>query len=147
MSKKSKKTETKYYKVVTQYLESASAVKCEPDLAIQYVQNEWVYPKLQGTKLFVFDDFWAAKDFCIMGQRYIYECEVQNPTPSRNYRLFCSFGTLGIWDRLRKAHKLRQQKKKFTHITSDACFIRLHTVMVDAVKLTKRLENYYVPTN
>ncbi len=80
-----------YYKVV--YVNKFnktiySALVNDFDFQVNYKIGEWTYPKITGTKLFVFDNKKEAIDFvrgmpwrATSGQRCIYRVEVKNPTP------------------------------------------------------------------
>lgn len=69
--------------------------------SVVYPTNTWVYPKLEGTKLFVFDTYENANRFLqsfsifedIMSYSRIYSCSVVNPVNPDYYDLFMPFGT------------------------------------------------------
>ena len=55
---------------------------------VVYKLNEWVYPKFENSKLFVFPSLAAAKEFVSRTERnhlHIYECEVENPEKETSY--------------------------------------------------------------
>lgn len=74
----------KYYKIVISSNGSLRSL-CGFNLVhnakpnIKYEIDKWVYPKIKGSKLFVFDNIFHAIDF---NDEYndIFECEVINPT-------------------------------------------------------------------
>jgi hypothetical protein len=71
-----------YYKVLNENLNSCW-VSIIPQLNVKYKKNIWVYPKLKGTKLLVFDNLENANYFIDNmwdgdGLR-IFKCNVKNP--------------------------------------------------------------------
>lgn len=79
-----------YYKVVKKNLcsiwtsdfdtlISSERTEAEDTFRVQYKENEWVFPNLEGSKLFVFCDKKLAIKFTdnMLGMLYI--CQVQNP--------------------------------------------------------------------
>jgi hypothetical protein len=130
-----------YYKVVDHnkksffYSRIGSESELLDSLCVIYKLGEFVYPKLPGSKLYVFDNLASADNF-FRHHRYrydIYACEIKNP--SKNVILTnwdCPYRIINMW-------KKRQMKKKYSHYTHD-CDIYSGSVMCDAVKLIKRVE-------
>jgi hypothetical protein len=74
----------KYYKVVRgecNKLYSFLPKEILPDGIIEYELNEFVTPKIPGSKLFVFGSLEAAYMFFIGSEYRIYEVECENPVP------------------------------------------------------------------
>ncbi len=123
-----------YYKCTTRYRKSLLAHTNEKFRVI-YKFKKWVYPQIEGTKLFVFDNLQSAIDFC--GSDYfkrIFECEVKNPT--KRYNIFywqCYIN----WSVITNMLKLRKLHRKFTHLKSNT--LPNNTVVCDAVKLTREI--------
>jgi len=74
----------KGYKVVKTNLTSAS-LQLESRYRVQYRLNEWVEPKVDGTRLFFFKNLKDAKRFYSKNRHYqhcyqweIYSCEAEN---------------------------------------------------------------------
>jgi len=99
-----------------------------------YDINKWTLP-LPGSKLMVFDDLESARCFSNI-EDAVFECKVKNP--SKKWAGFQYVMRTKDIPTMLKANKLRLQKKKFTHLLpNDQQFTPFHTVFVDAVKLTK----------
>jgi hypothetical protein len=127
-----------YYKVVNSdfssaYVGSDYAYSCEK-LKVYYKIDDWVEPKIKGSKLMVFDSLENAQyfmDHCGWGV-YIYKCEVKNPSKKgvfvkANYRLA---------ERLFRIIDLKNKKKKFTDLLDEPI---KGTIFCDAVKLVEKV--------
>jgi hypothetical protein len=69
-----------YYKVVWENEGYHSALIDAPELAVDYVVGEWVYPKLTGTPLLVYGERQPALDFVAASPHYaVFVCEVIKP--------------------------------------------------------------------
>lgn len=91
-----------YYKVVNSDNVSIAA---HPDTCIEYILNEWVSPKLTGSKLLVFETLEHAKSYANIIIDRIYRCIVTNPTkPKFNRGSIWSTNTL-YWEIINKARK------------------------------------------
>jgi len=115
---------------------------------LKYEINEWTYPTIKGSKLFVFDTIENAMEFLhtnmnlkyqfstfsIFDRGTIWMCEVHNP--SKNGIVADSLRN--NWQTVIKAWKLRKYKKRFKHLVH---LIRPPngTLFVDAVKLIKEV--------
>jgi len=109
--------------------------KNKNNLIVQYKLNEWVFPKIVGSKLFVFDNLHDANNFAWNYYYTVYECEIKNPhksCPFYKYVLDSPVHVLTMW-------KLYKQKKKFSHLNSVEQ-PPIGTVVCDAVKLTKKVK-------
>jgi hypothetical protein len=103
-------------------------------LCIEYKVNEYVYPKLEGSKLYVFSNLDSASKFLNIIDFYnkdkcvIYECEVENPGKIKP--LYCINSIVNYW------------KKKKSHKSTSNFLINKTKgfVSCDAVKLTKRVK-------
>ena len=83
-----------FYKVVTKNFDrlvSAGFYDLPMNFRTFYVPNQWTYPPVKDTRLFVFNDRIAAKLFARWGSRYrrpdrpgawVYECDVLHPKPA-----------------------------------------------------------------
>jgi len=134
-----------YYKVVNRYFESAwvskyificpTNVSCQI-LNVKYKLDEWTFPKVKGSKLFVFDDIDSAKLFAYNNNGITYKCEVLNPKktgPFYSGVVSNAKATILMW-------KKYTQKKKYSHLVWGLCLVPRHTVWVDAVKLIKKVD-------
>lgn len=74
----------KYYKVVYEASSGRllSSWTADNIFAVEYKLNEFVYPKVEGSKLFVFNHFSYALGYreCSPLCLTIYECEIINPS-------------------------------------------------------------------
>lgn len=67
-----------YYKVLLQDLRSFSG-NVQPTMAVQYKVGEYVYPRVNGTYLMVFDNLESAKSLKAgLPDFHIYECECES---------------------------------------------------------------------
>ena len=99
-------------------------------LNVLYKLNQWTYPKIKGSKLFVFDNLSDAIKF--PKGNAVFECEVINVSKRGPFinRIFPYQTLLSMWTNYRN-------KKKYTDI---AFGNPPHgTVWVDAVKLTEQI--------
>lgn len=127
-----------YYKVVLPDLTSVSCIKNQ-FAGVQYKINEWVSPNIKNTKLFVFDDFDAACNYAMLGDK-IYECEVENP--SYEYELFINW----VWfpegfEPVINEDDLQKAKQKLGELLVD--FNRhgpSHALCCDKIKLVRELK-------
>lgn len=115
-----------YYKVVVPVEDRLTSAIARGSLELEYYPNEWVYPWVANSKLFVFDTLHHAQQFANRVWRYnpqIWECEVINPEPLRESVSPCSdITTIGkFW-----ADSQSVNTKPTPY----------HTVVCDAVKLT-----------
>jgi hypothetical protein len=78
-----------YYKAVSNNMKSMNSVifyrdRLHPFLILKYLKRRWVYPKIKGTKLFVFGqkkdliEFYKGTSLVSSWYR-IFKCEVKNP--------------------------------------------------------------------
>lgn len=124
-----------YYKCLAS--NHSSLVVYNPEMRVYYKQGEWVFPKLEGTKLMVFDSLINAKKSAL-SPIYIYECEVINPRK-------IGFFIRGIWNSSVMSPevlirlKMKKNKKKYIY-EDDRKHIPIGTIFCDAVKLTKLIE-------
>lgn len=65
-----------FYKVINGYHSSISMKNSK--YSVDYKIGEWVYPKISGSDLMVFDTLKNARNI-FKSYGFIYECEVQNP--------------------------------------------------------------------
>ena len=101
-----------FYKLVNDTLKSCYGR--QPKLTIQYERGEWVYPKLESSRLFVFDSVRHVRIWRKQQNREhfpIYKCEVKNPSTNGIFLILLSSLQIGLiekmWDefnysRLRK---------------------------------------------
>ena len=105
--------------------------------AIVYKIGEWVYPKIDGTNLFIFDNLENAKNLChrSLTNNKIFKCQAKNVS-NRGI----STGKLGIeTNTLKKMLKLKKRKKKFLHLSE---IERMYpgTLYCTAVKLIEEVK-------
>jgi len=103
---------------------------------VKYSLNKWTFPKVKGSKLFVFDDIDSAKLFAYNHNGITYKCEVLNPKktgPFYSEVVSNAKVTILMW-------KKYTQKKKYSHLVWGLCLVPRHTVWVDAVKLIKKVD-------
>lgn len=122
-----------YYKVLRNGLVSANVhplpIYINSGISIKYSLGEWTFPKIKGSKLFVFEDLNLARkyaNFCC--QKILYECEVKNPKekgPASSYHIF-------------EILKAIRQKKKYSHLINYKN-VPDGTIFCDAVKLIERV--------
>ena len=75
-----------YYKVILRATRQ-SAVVDQWDIAVKYLANEWVYPKVPNSKLMVFENEDDAKFFRGTGNGFmIVKCHVKNPIKANSKR-------------------------------------------------------------
>lgn len=97
------------------------------NFSIKYKTQRWRKPRLQGSKIFVFDSLANAKYFVSRSNGFklaIYECEVQNPVKATGYA-FCADDNaiLNFWN----------------GTDQDNFQLPIGTYFVDKVKLIKRV--------
>jgi len=114
-----------------------SASDCSPRLQLLYEIGQWKRPNLEHSKLFVFSSLKEAKSFAGLS-REIYTCEVKNPSKIRYIPWFNSGYThiKGFWD-------ARYNKKKSIDFCCENGKLnkpQRHTVIVDAIKLIRRIQ-------
>jgi len=74
-----------YYKVIGRDTRQ-SAVVDQWDIAVKYLANEWVYPKVPNSKLMVFENEDDAELFRGIGNGFmIVKCHVKNPIKGNEY--------------------------------------------------------------
>ena len=103
---------------------------------VKYSLNKWTFPKVKGSKLFVFDSLSASRRFANNHIGLVYECEVLNPKktgPFYSPIISCSDQALVMW-------KKYAQKKKYMNLKHGFWNIPYCTVWVDAVKLIKKVD-------
>ena len=120
----------KYYKVVNNVNMSVMAYK-NAELCVFYKEMEWAYPRVNGTKLMVFDSLERAKHY----DGRIYECEVKNPQ-RRGFFVNGTWNTTYLHDCFIEALDKKTKKKKY--LTGEE-IIPHGTVFCDAVMITKRV--------
>lgn len=74
----------KFYKVVARVGNELRSVtlsnKSEKHVAVIYKLNTTVYPTISGSRLFVFDNLYAARNFASgYCNSEVYECDAENP--------------------------------------------------------------------
>jgi len=99
--------------------------------SITYCINEWVYPTIPHSKLFVFSSLkeafrWKESNSFLC----VYECEVRNP---QKIKWICSWFIQSVWEDF---WNKRYNKKKMPEKHK----IPQHTIVVDAVKLIKKID-------
>lgn len=127
-----------YYKVVNDNMSSAyigsGCIGNYKELIIYYKIDDWVKPRIKGSKLMVFDSLENAQyfmDHCGWGY-YIFKCEVKNPSKKG---VFVK-ADYSLAERLLKIINLKNKKKKFTDLLDKP--IR-GTIFCDAVKLVEKV--------
>ena len=131
-----------YYKVVCEDLTSACVPRWYEEsgvidkFCVQYIKNEWVYPKINGSKLMVFNHLDYAKKFARdRGWKVkIFECEIKNPSKKAPFIR----NTNGIELFIEKCIELKKNKKKYSHLCQLES-IPPGTIFCNAVKLTKEI--------
>lgn len=121
-------TGKKYYKVVDRVCgHYISVMVGGSDIGVNYPIGAFAYPKVENSKLFVFDDLQAAIDFSI-GLLDIFECEVINPVKYTGYiaKWYMTNDIMRFWKTGIAAENARP-------VISD-------TVLCDAVKLIREIK-------
>jgi len=96
------------------------------DISLYYTLNEWVYPVIPNSKLFVFDTLESAQK-AYLGDK-IFECEVLGVPESPSY-IADIYEVKNFWRNINAKHSLD------FHIAHD--LPPVGTLLVDAVKITK----------
>lgn len=74
-----------YYKVLQKDMTSACLWSSISKFRVEYKINQWVEPKVEGTKLFIFESLESAKNLAKGLSEDIYECIAENvSTPKEN---------------------------------------------------------------
>lgn len=119
-----------YYKLVNSKLMSFNINSQATDISqeiemgsvLQYKIDEWVSPKIIGSKIFIFDTLKNTRQFlyhCLTGainDTKIFECKAKKISKEH---LFINNGIVGRKDTLsyfNEINKLRKNKKRWTHI-------------------------------
>jgi len=126
---------TKYYKVVFESSDNClwSSWTADSSLVVEYKLNEFVYPKLKKSKLFVFADFSEAMSYCgNMEKLRIYECEVLNPVIGRK---------MSNNSRLSIIIEFWNNETILTNQSNIVVNCPWKTVFCDGVKLVKKIDN------
>jgi hypothetical protein len=95
-------------------------------ISLYYTLNEWVYPVIPNSKLFVFDTLKSAKE-CYLGNQ-IFECEIFGVPESPSY-IADIYEVKDFWKRINK-----EQLPDFNNMD---ILPPVGTLLVDAVKITK----------
>jgi len=140
-------TVKQYYKVVTTNLTSAMAAHkyIPPEFVVQYIKGQFVEPRVPKTKLMVFTDLQAAKDFAnnwlpnMFYGHQIWQVEVKNPqkTGIYIYGLQWLIDHIDFKSKINYLLKRKNQHKKY--INYNPSDIPPGSMFVDAVKLVERL--------
>jgi len=104
-----------YYKVITNSRKSISMLN--PDMRVNYPVNKWAYPKLNNSKLMVFDKKENALQFMqdlIDRGSLIVRCKVKNPIKLKyTPLLFCNKEDFGaFWNIFKKTLKNKKSLKR-----------------------------------
>lgn len=119
----------KYYKILMRDMTSINGAN---SFTIRYKLNEWTFPKIDGSGLYVFDNLENAKDFTLRESGIlIYECEVVNPRKIKKL-ISISYLSTGYLNKLLETKK-RHKKQSFYWLRD----VPKGTVLCDAVKLTR----------
>ena len=127
-----------YYKVVSliggKFYSSIarSGEKIDKRLKLRYRYNEFTYPEIQDSKLFVFSNYIDAEIFSSSSQR-IYECEVINPVRMMPIGYDDAENVCDFW----KLRKEGRSTRKYRKLDFDNCYA------CDAVKLTRLVKKEY----
>lgn len=144
-----------YYKVVRWNLTSAVMNTdndyIDPyltnDFCINYKINEWVKPKIPGTKLMVFSNLDSAKQFANPYRSFrslsdiiycIYTCHIKNPSKI-GFFTYIYDSPSGIRTKYYEYYKLIKNKKRRSSFKNNAN-IPNDTVFCSAVKLLDRIQ-------
>ena len=127
-----------YYKVVNNDLSSAYIgsnyfFSNQEDLVVFYKINEWVYPRLSGSQLMVFNSYANARNYMLsynLGNN-IFKCEVLKPSKRG------IFFQKDIRNSLLNVLKLKKNKKKYLDLISNQ--FPDGTVFCEGVKLLNKL--------
>uniref|UniRef100_A0A6M3JQE9 Uncharacterized protein n=1 Tax=viral metagenome TaxID=1070528 RepID=A0A6M3JQE9_9ZZZZ len=133
-----------YYKVVTQQIDGKliSCIADDPRLLVIYELGRWSFPKLKGSKLFIFKTPENATDFVKIIHRghssktyYIYQCEAKQVVKSAPCRRYYFMNT--DMEIIKTIWKRYKNKKKYTNLTNECA--PKGTLWADVVKLTDLL--------
>jgi hypothetical protein len=132
----------KFYKIVTSDLKSICSTHGVANTFIQYHPDEWTYPTLVGSALYVFESKRNVNYFLWL-YKYrnvrVYEvevCGIMRVAPFVNPTRY------DFIDRLNTVLTKKKNRKKFTHLTSPTS-MPSGTVCVTGVKLIKEVEDLY----
>lgn len=128
---------TKYYKVLTTELKSIcqNSNRLPQKYIVQYKLNEWAYPSMPKSALFVFGSLDKATYFAKYEMScpcFIYECKVKNPRPCK---YVADFDPLELWEFYNKA-----KVKSKLPLHENFSFAPTDSFLVNAVKITKRVD-------
>lgn len=102
---------------------------------VEYIPNQWVYPKLQGSKLFIFPSVKDAKSCAGYDPLYhiIFKCEVLNPRKVP-YEKFCMC-SIELW------WKTKFKKKNPNKIPYADWDVPKNSWWCDSVKILEEVKN------
>lgn len=134
----------KYYKVVSRKskklfsaISNRNMYNCSP---IRYTKNRWTYPKIDGSKLFVFSDLNVAKFFAREFADFnlvVYECDVFNPTVVSPITLISSLYDITLKEYWSFVN--RDDYKNLYTLGLGLAHAKDYTIFCDAVMLTKKV--------
>lgn len=132
-----------YYKIVhlepNGSLSSYSYAARQSSWNVIYQVNQWVYPSVKHTKLYVFDSYenamgWIQHDNCNKKLVKLFECKIKNPVKDFHISYTnedCMYRFWVYYNELRKKRKSIKSLASFKYITG--------TVGCSAIKLTKEI--------
>lgn len=84
----------KYYKVTTKLMRSTFQLYLPPEAVVTYELGVWTFPRIEGTKLFVYNELDLPPHNLQSLQNSpvnpVFECEVKNPQRVGNISLYPS---------------------------------------------------------
>ena len=103
--------------------------------SVEYIPNQWVYPKLKGSKLFIFPSVEDAKNCPGYDPLYhiIFKCEVLNPSKVP-YEKFCMH-SIELW------WKTKFKKKNPNKIPYADWDVPKNSWWCDSVKILEEVKN------
>jgi len=113
-----------------------------------YIENTWTHANRASngctTKLFVFDNLYQALAYKeSMGNRgfEIWECSVKNPTRTTTRGVLYSSDTDAYWSLYNKFKKMKKSVADIQNRIGEKLRLSdINAILVDAVKLTKKVE-------
>lgn len=130
----------KFFKVVriAEGMLLSCAIRLPENVRVEYLENQWVRPQLEGSKLFCFSNLICAEAFAhdeMYGETVsIYECEVKNPEITK--ALSSIDEVVKFWERKRKNDNMKGLYLRGVPGGSYS---------VDAIKLVNKIKTIYSP--
>ena len=136
-----------YYKVVLQKsdIRFTSCIATDDRLSTEYILNKWTFPRIEGSKLFIFKDLQSAQRFIQkLDWKYytcrILECEAQGVVKNAPMISYTIFNSDSLVNKIKNIWTRYKNKKKWTHLVERSYSFPYGTLWADSVKLTKLVQ-------